>query len=193
MGISTISTTSLADSSVTNSKLATSAVGEGKLEDSNVTTAKLADTSVTTAKLADASVTAAKVASGVLTSAATQAEMEAGSSTSVYVSPGRQQYHPSAVKTWASVAVNGGNPSLQESYNVTNLTDVSAGVTRVVFYINFSTATYACAVAQTQGSLGDDALVSTRAVNYVEVSCYNTTIGNISDNTDFAIMCSGDQ
>ena len=54
--------------------------------------------------------------------AATQAEMEAASSTSVYVSPGRQQYHPSAAKAW--VKFNGtGTVAINASYNTTSATD----------------------------------------------------------------------
>ena len=58
--------------------------------------------------------------------AATQAEQETGTATTVYVSPGRQQFHPSAAKGW--VNFNGtGTVAINASYNVTSITDNGTG------------------------------------------------------------------
>jgi len=72
---------------------------------------------------------------GIVAGAASQAEQEAGSSTTVYVSPGRQQFHPSAAKAW--VNFNGtGTVAIRASYNVASVTDNGAGD----YTVNFTTA-----------------------------------------------------
>lgn len=58
--------------------------------------------------------------------AATQAEQETGTSTTTFVSPGRQHYHTSAAKAW--VNFNGtGTVAIRASYNVTSITDNGTG------------------------------------------------------------------
>lgn len=69
-------------------------------------------------------------------SAASQAQMEAASSTAVYVTPGRLHFHPSVPKTWVKVDASGGTPAADVSRNVTGLDDVSTGV----YDINYTTA-----------------------------------------------------
>lgn len=84
-------------------------------------------------------------ASAPSASYATQAEQEAASSTSVAVSPGRQQYHPSAPKAWC--AFNGtGTVAIAASYNVTSLTDNGTGNYGVNLTTSFSSTSY-CVVA----------------------------------------------
>lgn len=56
---------------------------------------------------------------------ADQAEQEAGSATNRAVVPGRQQFHPSAVKGWAYVNVVVG---IHASYNVSGVTDLAVAV-----------------------------------------------------------------
>lgn len=60
-------------------------------------------------------------------SAATQSEQETGSSTAAYVSPGRQQFHPSAAKAWVRHNDNSGTPQILASYNVSSITDNGLG------------------------------------------------------------------
>lgn len=74
-------------------------------------------------------------------SAATQAEQETASATNVYVSPGRQQFHPSAAKFWAKVA---GAGTLTSSYNVTSATDTGPGDMTVNIATDFSSADWCC-------------------------------------------------
>lgn len=73
-------------------------------------------------------------------SAATQAEQETGSSTSVFTSPGRQQFHPSAAKVWAK-ANNAGVASV--SYNLTSVTDNGTGDITFTIATDFSSANFA--------------------------------------------------
>jgi len=77
--------------------------------------------------------------------AATQADQETATSTAAYVSPGRQQYHPSAAKAWVYFTVSGTTVTVQQSYGLsgTPVTRNSTGNFTVNFATNFSAATYA--------------------------------------------------
>jgi len=74
--------------------------------------------------------------------AATQAEMEAATSTTVNVTPGRTQYHPGVAKGWAKWNSSG---TLLASYNVDSVTDHGTGQFTVNWTTDFSTASYAVA------------------------------------------------
>jgi len=64
---------------------------------------------------------------GAAGTAATQSDQETGSSTSKFVTPGRQQYHDSAAKAW--VVFNGtGTVAIRDSYNVSSITDGGTGI-----------------------------------------------------------------
>ncbi len=79
---------------------------------------------------------------GVALAAATQAEMEAASSTTKSVTPGRTQNHPGVAKAW--VIFNGtGTVAVLASYNVASITDNGTGDYTVNFTTNFSSANYA--------------------------------------------------
>lgn len=72
----------------------------------------------------------------------TQAQQETGTSTTTFVSPGRQQYHKSAAKAW--VNFNGtGTVSIRDSYNVSSITDNGTGDYTINFTVAFSTSAYA--------------------------------------------------
>ncbi len=75
--------------------------------------------------------------------AASQSTMETGSSTTNFVTPGRQQYHPSAAKFWVK---HDDGTTIAASYNVTSITDNGTGDHTVNFLTAFSSADY-CVVA----------------------------------------------
>lgn len=77
--------------------------------------------------------------------AATQAEQETATSTTKSVTPGRQQFHPSAAKAWLLVG-GGGTPAVSASYNITSVADNGVGNTTVTIDTDFSSASY-CAIA----------------------------------------------
>src|SRR5678816_3440784 len=66
---------------------------------------------------ADTNTTQLATTAFVLAQAASQAQQEAGSSTINFVTPGRQQFHPSAAKCWAITTVSAGTPTLAANYN----------------------------------------------------------------------------
>jgi hypothetical protein len=83
--------------------------------------------------------TGATGATGATQAAATQAEQESASDLTVYVSPGRQKFHPSACKAWVQSDSSG---TLTSSYNVASVTDEATGKWTVVIATDMSTASY---------------------------------------------------
>lgn len=73
---------------------------------------------------------------------ATQAEQEAGTSSTVVVTPANQQNHPSAAKWWGYATVSAGTPTLQVSYNVTSITDTALGSLTWTIATDFSSANW---------------------------------------------------
>lgn len=75
--------------------------------------------------------------------AASQSDQETGTSTITYVTPGRQQYHPSAAKFWLQVTDSGGTThTIVTSYNITSITDGATGLYSVTIATDFSSANY---------------------------------------------------
>lgn len=86
--------------------------------------------------------------------AATQAQQETATSFLVPVTPGRQQYHPSAAKAWCVVDTAG---SVSQSYNVASVTDTGVGIITVLWNVDFSGTAYAPgaqAIATPAGTAG---------------------------------------
>lgn len=118
--------------------------------------------------------------------AATQAQQETGSSTAVFVSPGRQHYHDSAAKAWLTGNYNGGGtPSpASDSYNVSSVADTGTGLMTVNFTTAFSSVQYVqsgmCQRASANSGLwpsihqGTDPTASACAVAFVSDGASNT-------------------
>jgi hypothetical protein len=82
-------------------------------------------------------------------SAASQAEQETGTSTAVAVTPGRQQYHPSAAKAWCYFnGITTGTNAPTAGYNVTSVERTGTGAYTINFTTAFSNANYAMAGSQ---------------------------------------------
>lgn len=94
--------------------------------------------------------------------AATQAEQETGTSTTTYVSPGRQHFHASAAKAWAFFDGTAGTPAISTGYNMdSSVTDGGAGIYTVSLTTDLSSVNYAVVF----GSL------RTEASNVPNVAC----------------------
>jgi hypothetical protein len=76
--------------------------------------------------------------------AAAKSDQNTATSNSLAVTPGNQQYHPSAVKAWANF--QGGSGSINGSYNVTSITRNGVGNYNVNFTNAFVDANYAVSV-----------------------------------------------
>jgi len=176
-------TNALSAGSVTASSLATT-------NDANVGGALVVGTSVTGSSAATFSGT---ISGGAATGGmmATQSDQETGTATTRIVAPGTQQYHPSAAKAWATVAVAGSTPSLNNNYNCTSVTDLGAGFTRVNFTNAFSSTDY-CAVASAESTSAQLlAQVGGKATGSVIV--VTSQAGVVTDNITFNVVCFGDQ
>lgn len=79
-------------------------------------------------------------------SVATQSDQETASSTTAMVTPGRQQYHPSAAKAWFK-STGTTSQTLQANYNITSLSDDGVGLVGVTIATDFSGAQYAIVAA----------------------------------------------
>jgi hypothetical protein len=72
--------------------------------------------------------------------AASQAEMEAASSNTVAVTPGRTQNHPGVAKAW--IKYNAGTDSIYVSHNVTGIADEGTGDFTITIATDFSGINY---------------------------------------------------
>lgn len=143
--ISQVSAGVIGANEVTRAKLATGPAGSVLVFDSTGSASVLSGslgqvlTSQGSSKATFSSVTTV--------SAATQSDMEAASSTGVYVTPGLQHNHPGMPKAWVtfegSAAGTTGPCSVKASYNITAVSGVAAGDFLVTFTTNFSNAKYA--------------------------------------------------
>lgn len=70
---------------------------------------------------------------------ASKAEQETSTATTVFVSPAKQQYHPSAAKVWCQATFVG---TAAASYNVSSITDSAAGQIGVNYTVAMSSTTY---------------------------------------------------
>lgn len=124
--------------------------------------------------------------------AATQAEMEAASSTSVFASPGRVQYHPGAPKAWAYCTQSGGTYTLAASYNISGGTcnKTGTGELNPSFTVAMSSASYPCIANGT----ASQSLVSSspNTSGNFTISIRNNTTGSAEDSS-ISVVCFGDQ
>ena len=90
----------------------------------------------------------------LIPAAASQAQQETGSATTVYVTPGRQHFHPSAPKAWVQFDGTAGSISPAASYNVSSITDNGTGDYTVNFTTSFSSANYCAVVSGGPGASG---------------------------------------
>jgi hypothetical protein len=122
---------------------------------------------------------------------ATQAEMEAETADK-YPDASLIKNSPGVAKAWASVDRSAGTPTLDSpSYNITSVTDVSAGVTAIVIGDDFSTAVYvpvAQAVEDTPRFTGVTQIV----VGSFRVEVINEG-ASAQDTQDFVVVAHGDQ
>lgn len=125
------------------------------------------------------------------TMVATQANQETATSTTTVVSPGRQQYHPSAAKAYVSFL--GASGAIGVSYNVTSVTRVGTGVYNINFTNAFSSASYvACATIDGTSVLIVQMDSSNSTASLLRINVY-TTAGVATDPPAVQVICFGDQ
>lgn len=131
---------------------------------------------------------------------ATQADMEAGSSAVVVVTPSVMQYHPGVAKCWLECGVAA---DITASYNITSLTDTGTGVVTITIATDFSSANWCC-LAQVEATGTTWAVANTRechvrnatiAAGSVALDCVDNTATTsvVKDPTHWFMAGFGDQ
>lgn len=115
--------------------------------------------------------------------AATIAEMKAASSTTVYTSPGRQQYHPSAAGFW--VDFNGLTGTRFGFYNVSSVTRTAAGTYTINLVNGFVNNHYAVLITVRNPGGADGNSVSTVVTGQFTSSVNIVTFRGGVSPTDF--------
>lgn len=128
--------------------LSSGCVTSGRIASGQVGAFHLSSGSVVSGRFASGAVGPFAVASGMGQLIATQAELEAAASLVAPVTPGRQQYHPSAVKAWCSVDCTG-TVTILGSYNISSVADNGVGDFTFNFSTSFSSTTYTALMSQT--------------------------------------------
>lgn len=128
-----------------------------------------------------------------VTEIATQAEQETASSVAVAVSPGRQQYHPSAAKAW--VRFDGtGTLSINSSYNMSSVTDNGAGLYTPVVTTIFSDSNAAIVVSiGSQSQTGRLVVVASPSSNGCQIRISNQADSANVDSSIVSVVFYGDQ
>jgi hypothetical protein len=124
------------------------------------------------------------------TVAASQAEMEAASSTTVFDTPGRTQYHPGVAKVWCHRAGDGTLSS--PDYGVSTVTDTGTGNATINFTTAFTTNVYSVLGGFWAASWELSVIQQNLGTGSVQVLVMNSANGTLTDaNTTFAAF--GDQ
>ncbi len=131
---------------------------------------------------------------------ASAAELEAGTDVTRAVTPGYFHRHPASPKAWLSCGVAA---DLQQSYNITSLTDTGTGVVTITIATDFAASNFAI-IAQVEATGTTWAVANarethvrsaTRAVGSVALDCIdNTATTNlVKDPTTWHAVMFGDQ
>ena len=121
-------------------------------------------------------------------SEATQAEMEAATSNTAYVSPARTQYHPGVAKAWAAYDNDGTFTDLL-LYNCAT-TDTAVGRCAIAFGTDFSGTTWSAA-----GSSDENASFRKQAIaaGTVDAQFRTTAAQALVDSNFCSVIFFGDQ
>ena len=122
--------------------------------------------------------------------AATQGQLETGTDVTVFTSPGRQQFHPSAAKGWIRAQYDAVNLA---SYNVTSITDTGIGDLTVNWNVDFSSTNYSPVVTVINDNAQFANVANTNTVADATRVRTFTDAGTLVDGTTFSCIAFGDQ
>lgn len=120
---------------------------------------------------------------------ATQANQESASATNLIVTPGRQQFHPSAIKGWIKCDYSG---ATQASYNVTSITDVGVGLLTVTWDVDFSSVNY-CVWGNAGSGNQNFVNMNTQAAGSIGAITWRSDTATVVDAVNWYIAAAGDQ
>lgn len=138
-----------------------------------------------------------QVTSSTPISVATQAQQEAGTATDVFITPENQKFNQSATQAWAKFHQNG-TQALDESFNITSITDSGIGISLLTFINSFSNVNYDANTGCSFGTGGNyyvlavDALTTVPTVSAVNTRCGTTNTTAAFDSLNATITVSGD-
>lgn len=133
---------------------------------------------------------------------ATQAEQETGTDTTRAVTPGRQQYHPSAAKFWVKWTAN--STTILVSYNMTSIADTAVGDADGTIATDFSSADWTLNVStfdttngwdaeECQGSGANAGAAGTFGVLCSTITDGGTAVCSLTDPDNWFVTGFGDQ
>ncbi len=178
---------------ITNLTVGSQALGDTIYSSSSSAMVRLAGNTTTTKKfLTQTGDGAASAAPAWTDPVAVQSDQETATSTTLFVTPGRQQFHPSASKAWCyfdGTATGTNAPTV--GYGVTSVTRNGAGDYTVNLSITMSSSNYPVLV-----TMGTYILVGVSAANPVNAtSCRIGTFnvaGTPTDSPVVSVMILGD-
>jgi hypothetical protein len=130
----------------------------------------------------------------VFATAATQADMEAASSTSVPVTPGRTQYHPGVAKAWCYFSGTAtGTNAPTAGHNVTSVTRNSAGNYTINLTTAFSSANYAVITSGKHSGSEIHISVDTLTTTAITITTGGSNALSGEDITTLHVVAFGDQ
>ena len=124
---------------------------------------------------------------------ATQAEMEAGTSVVLSVTPGRQHHHLAHPKAWLYATVAGGTPTATNSYNIGGISDTNVGVLTITIDVHFSSANWASFAGVGAGGEGGGQTFTSKAAGSVVVANYDDDADAGTDPAAWSFLALGDQ
>ena len=123
---------------------------------------------------------------------ATQAELEAATSTSALSTAGRQQYHPGHPKGW--VSYNQSTNTVNDSYNVTSVTDNSAGLFTVNWDTDFADTNYSAVALCNGAGAGNNSIITEQIAQTVGTTQFITKqLTSALDRPRNSVIACGDQ
>lgn len=167
-----------------------------------ITSANIANGTLTTTQIsASAGIIGTQLANntvstGQLTASvwSTEVQQEGGADGRVAVSPGVQQYHPSAAKVWCEANYSG---TAVASYNISSITDNGAGDITFNFSTNFTSGNYSIVATGVWGGngIGDTGIAQTVNTQASSVRVVNIRLsdGSRQDGVTMMMAAYGDQ
>lgn len=129
---------------------------------------------------------------GSVLAAGTQAQLEAASSTAVYVTPGRQHFHPGMAKAVGRVTNSAGTYTLQSttSYNITSISKTGTGVITVNLTTSMADTNYIVQITTDTSATSAYYTATSSSVITVNIKSIGTTPAAID--SGFSITIFGD-
>lgn len=131
-----------------------------------------------------------------VTTAAAQSDMETATSTTLYVSPGRTQYHPGVGKAWVKFDGSAASPITKDAgHNISGtITKSATGIYVITWTTAFSSAHYSLTASAIYGGSNDPAICGFTTQS--TTSCTLRTVNSEGADVDskiISVIAFGDQ